>query len=139
MNIDFQDAEGITELIRAAASRNNRRVKQLIDAGANLDLQDNWGWTALSLASENRNYVIVKLLINAGADLFLKSINGDTAYSLGDSKIRELILKKVLMKILDDEIRKGKLLTFTASGKLPKEMYEEIGKFLFGRRKYSRH
>ena len=66
----------------AAATGNLKRVRELVDNGANVNTRDEDGETALMWASCNNHLDIVKLLLEKGADASIKSSDGRTALKL---------------------------------------------------------
>ena len=72
-----------TQLIRAANEGGEKRVRELVAAGAKLDLVSGAGWSALHRASRNGHARIAKLLLDGkcegkGADINLQDNYGDT-------------------------------------------------------------
>ena len=95
--VDFQDTEGMTPLMCAAANNRTEVVQVLIDNNALIDLQDSFGSTALMWASVKGHFSIAELLVTNGASLDLKDNEEWTALVwaviLGHIDITELLLK----------------------------------------------
>ncbi|MFA5306411.1 MAG: ankyrin repeat domain-containing protein [Candidatus Babeliales bacterium] len=79
INIDVQEDDGQTAVMKAAEYGCTEAVKYLIEQGALLDLQDWCCNTALIKASINGHDDLVKLLIAAKAKLTLRNSLGGTA------------------------------------------------------------
>lgn len=96
-DVNFQDKEGNTALIRAAYDGRTERVKILLKNGAAIDIQDNFGNTALMSASIWNNVDTVKLLLENGAKTDIRNIDGEpeliSAAREGFVKIVKLLLK----------------------------------------------
>ena len=83
-NIEVQDEERNTALIRACLDDDINEVNRLIEVGVDLDLQDDFGDTALIVAC-NKDHVdleIVNALIEKGANVDLQNTDGYTALML---------------------------------------------------------
>ena len=78
-DVNHQNVDGHTTLIRAAAEGQEKCVELLIQAGANVNHQDKCGQTAAMLvASSEDNEKCLKLLIQAGANVNLTNNEGST-------------------------------------------------------------
>jgi len=68
-DINAQDKEGMTALMRAVKENKLKKVRKLIKKGADVNIKDHipGGKTALMFAAENGNLAIVQKLIKAGA------------------------------------------------------------------------
>jgi len=73
-SINLQDKYGRTTLIRTTLCK---KVKKLINAGANLDIQDYNGYTALIHSIINKKLDIFQILIDSGADLNIQTKYGE--------------------------------------------------------------
>ena len=82
INIDEQDENGKTALMRAAAYNRLEIAQELIRAGAALDVQGSDGWTALMRAVSFNSLEIVQELVRAGAALDLQDKDGETALQI---------------------------------------------------------
>lgn len=60
------------EIIKEAANKNIRAVRDLIEQGVNIDIQNGMGWTALMEAVYNNDIEMVRVLIAAGADINIR-------------------------------------------------------------------
>ena len=78
---DKKEKVGIewTPLIIASATGDIKRVKGVLENGAEVDLQENDGWTALMSASQNGHTEIIELLNKFGAQVDLQKNDGWTA------------------------------------------------------------
>jgi ankyrin repeat protein len=56
-----------------------RKLKALLNSGANIDYQDTEGYTALMLAADSQNDRIAEYLLKQGANPLLKNKSGETA------------------------------------------------------------
>lgn len=159
-NVNLKDSYGQTPLMLAVVLKKFDIVKLLINSGAKLDIQDDQGNTALIKACSFVDFDIVKLLIDSKANVnIVNNINKNaleiiSAYGSRDSSLTvELLLfsgSNIRLdrlnnatpknkKIITDYIKKQKLLTLIKTGKLPRELYADIGKFLvFGSKKYKK-
>jgi ankyrin repeat protein len=72
-DLNLQDKDGFTALIRAAANDHTATVQTLIGAGADLNLQNKDGFTALIRAAANEHMATVQALIGAGADRSIRA------------------------------------------------------------------
>jgi hypothetical protein len=85
--LDFSTIDLGIELISAARIGDHKKVKQLIEAGAETDLQDDeTDLNALMEATLRGHAVVVKILVKAGAKLNLKSSYKRTALMMACSK-----------------------------------------------------
>lgn len=75
-DIDQQDKEGKTALLRAVKSNDKNMVQLLLDLNADVNIVDNYGSTPLMYAAKEG---IVQLLIDAKANLNAQDICGYTA------------------------------------------------------------
>ena len=66
-NVNAQDIDGWTALIRASANGDLEVVQELIKAGADVNTKNNNGQTALMIASANGHLEIANALKEAGA------------------------------------------------------------------------
>lgn len=66
-NLDVQDKDRDTALMKAAYCGKYDMVKLLIEAGACLDITDSYQNTALTLAANNNHIEVAKLLVLSGA------------------------------------------------------------------------
>ena len=60
------------QLLGAAREGNLKKVKELLDAGAEIEAKDDSGWTAFHWASARSDLEIVKELIEMGANKLVK-------------------------------------------------------------------
>lgn len=102
-DINHQDTDGYTPLIKASAIGDRRMVKLLIENGADVNIQNNYGDTALIRASERGHLKIVKLLINRGASPYHQNRKGDDALTISYIN-KELAVAKFLEKV----VKRGK-------------------------------
>jgi ankyrin repeat protein len=91
-DLDFQDHNGKTALMKAAENGNKEICKILLEHGANPDIKDkNNGDTALILASSQGNIDIILMLIEYNATIGTHSLTYSlthlTTYSLTHSQI----------------------------------------------------
>lgn len=75
----FKEEDDFSSLLEEASNGNIKKVKELLDKGANPNIVDNIGNTPLMLAAHNGHKKIVKLLLIKGANLDTANIFGDTA------------------------------------------------------------
>ncbi len=68
-NVNIQDGNGETPLIKAAGTRDSKFIKLLLDSKADVNKETEYGETALHKASANNKIDNIKLLILAGADV----------------------------------------------------------------------
>jgi hypothetical protein len=77
---DKADKDGLNELMRAAATGDATRVRELLDFRAvNINATSSVGSTALMYAARNGHTEIVEALLRAGADPHIRSDKGSTA------------------------------------------------------------
>lgn len=77
-DLNAQNADGNTPLIRAACEGRTEVASVLIKVGADLDIQNADGYSALILAQRRGNLEIVERLLDAGADRSLVTDFGTT-------------------------------------------------------------
>ena len=66
----------ISRELLLSSSKNVRKIKQLIDLGADVNIEyDSYGWTPLLWATYYRQISIMKLLIDNGADINHKGLH----------------------------------------------------------------
>ena len=86
-----------TQLIRAAHTGDEKRVRELVAAGAKLDLVCGSGWSALHYASARGHVRIAKLLLDGkyegkGADVNLRSRHGYAPLTYSSSDAMKALL-----------------------------------------------
>ena len=89
--VNVNDRDGITPLMRAITLRDLRMVKLLLDAGAKIDVTDYRGHTALTHAILRSDADILKLLITRGAKTDIVTAMGTTSWSIAQ-RMREAAL-----------------------------------------------
>jgi ankyrin repeat protein len=96
LDLNTQDYDGETALIKAVSYNYPEVVELLINAGADVNIHTNDGYTALIYAATTDNTKLVELLINAGADVNAHTNHGFTALILaalhGHTDIAELLI-----------------------------------------------
>ena len=100
-DVNTEDENGCTALMKASECGHNKCVKLLIKTGADVDKRNTKGFTALMFASENGHSKCLKLLIEAGANVnkLYQDFTGLTLTSLklasseGHKTCVELMLK----------------------------------------------
>ena len=75
-DINYQNGDGRTALMRAAKRDYKDIVRVLLDNGADVNQVDNKGKTAIMGAAKKGNKTILKKLIEAGADVNAKDDRG---------------------------------------------------------------
>jgi uncharacterized protein len=80
--VDAQDAEGNSLLLRAAELGYYQAIEPLLQAGATVDLTNAEGWTPLLAAAAAGHSDIIRLLLRAGADPNRVTQEGDNALHL---------------------------------------------------------
>ena len=118
INIDSQDKDGMTMLIKAASIHNLELVKYLFKSGADLDCKNNFGFTALSYPITFGNEQLAEYLIIAGADLNTKNNFGYTPLMTAISINAELLSKELAQEENTSIIKKVTLHSFIQ--KVPK-------------------
>lgn len=89
--VNVNDRDGITPLMRAIVLRDLRMVKLLLDAGARINTTDHRGHTALTHAILRSDADILKLLIARGAETDVVTAMGTTPWSIAQ-RMREAAL-----------------------------------------------
>ena len=74
-DIEAQDNDGLTSLMRASANGHIEIAQLLIDNGANINAKDNDGWTSLMRACFYGNIETAQFLIDNGANINAKKDN----------------------------------------------------------------
>jgi serine/threonine-protein phosphatase 6 regulatory ankyrin repeat subunit B len=96
--VSYQDLEGMTALMLAAAGGHFPCVQHLLDAGSNVQATNEEGTTALMLASLNGHITCLSFLLEHGADLTTTNIDDTTslmlAASCGHTGCLDLLLGK---------------------------------------------
>lgn len=85
-DVDQQDSQGRTALIRAVLKNHAAIAEVLIKFGAIVNLADNTGRTPLHWAAFNGNLTIVQLLISKKADLSIVDKTNQTAQQIASVK-----------------------------------------------------
>ncbi|XP_035273229.1 ankyrin repeat domain-containing protein 11 [Anguilla anguilla] len=95
--VNKRNERGETRLHRAAIRGEARRVKELINEGADVNVKDFAGWTALHEACNRGYYDVAKQLLAAGAEVNTKGLDDDTplhdASNNGHFKVVKLLLR----------------------------------------------
>jgi ankyrin repeat protein len=107
---EYKCFERTTQLTRAASEHVEKRVRELVAAGAKLDIVDSAGWSALLWASSRGRGRIVKLLLDGkyegkGADINLPTSGGDTALILASYLGHEAVVRLLLERGADVTLR----------------------------------
>ena len=79
LNVNLQDNQGWSVLMRACEGGVTSVVEQLLEKGVKLDLQNNRKQTALMIASQEGYADITDILLRRGAQVSLQDNNGRTA------------------------------------------------------------
>jgi len=79
LNVDFQDSNGNSDLMRAAEEGNTERVKALLMVGSSVNLRSKNGDNALMKACREGHYDIANELVEAWSEINLKNTKGNTA------------------------------------------------------------
>lgn len=100
-DVNAKDNKGITAIMGAILTGDNKIVTILLDRGADVNAEDKIGTTPL-MSAVMRGYVdIVKTLLDYNADINAKDEKGSTALTLarlqGDNEIIEM-LEEITMK-----------------------------------------
>ncbi|XP_018608104.2 ankyrin repeat domain-containing protein 11 isoform X2 [Scleropages formosus] len=95
--VNKRNERGETRLHRAAIRGEARRIKELINEGADVNVKDFAGWTALHEACNRGYYDVAKQLLAAGAEVNTKGLDDDTplhdASNNGHFKVVKLLLR----------------------------------------------
>ncbi|KAM9301534.1 ankyrin repeat domain-containing protein 11 [Gastrophryne carolinensis] len=95
--VNKRNERGETRLHRAAIRGDARRIKELINEGADVNVKDFAGWTALHEACNRGYYDVAKQLLAAGAEVNTKGLDDDTplhdASNNGHFKAIKLLLR----------------------------------------------
>ena len=67
-----------SELLEAARKGDVRKVRELLDRGANVNARDEYGWTPLHLAAYRGYAEVARLLLDRGANVDARDDVGDT-------------------------------------------------------------
>lgn len=84
VDIDCQDARGMTGLMLAVCDEYLLVVETLIKFGADLNIKNDDGMTALMFAAGRSNINIFNCLIENGADIEITNNRGVTAYTIAE-------------------------------------------------------
>ena len=99
-SILFKLFKSNTELHRAAKKGDAKKIKALIDSGADVNYEGSSGCTALHLATDGGHEAVVRLLLDNGADPRTRSSEGRTplhsAARTGHPAVVRLLLEKVV-------------------------------------------
>ncbi|KAJ8400480.1 hypothetical protein AAFF_G00396040 [Aldrovandia affinis] len=95
--VNKRNERGETRLHRSAIRGEARRIKELINEGADVNVKDFAGWTALHEACNRGYYDVAKQLLAAGAEVNTKGLDDDTplhdASNNGHFKVVKLLLR----------------------------------------------
>jgi len=99
-----------TQLKRAAGTGDEKRVRELVAAGAKLDLVTSGGWSALHFASYEGHARIARLLLDGkykgkGADINLQASGGWTALIRASSHGHDAVVRLLLERGADVTLR----------------------------------
>ena len=78
VDLNSQDKQGKTALMRAIYNSHPEVAKLLIDAGADVNIKGDSDWTALMFAAMRGDVASINNLIAADADVNSKTKNGDS-------------------------------------------------------------
>ena len=78
LDVNGQEADGMTALHWAARNNDIETAQLLIRAGANVKAANRYGVTPITLAAENGNSAMVETLLKAGADANTALPEGET-------------------------------------------------------------
>ena len=87
-DVNAQDAQGRTLLMRVLDARRNRLMKLFLQRGAKINLRDQNGQTALHWAAKMRSVDVVKILLQRGANVNQRTLRGDTPLLLAVGELR---------------------------------------------------
>ena len=92
---------GLTQLMHAAHNGDEKRVRELVAAGAKFDLVDGAGWLALHYASAGGHANIAKLLLDGknegeGTDINRRGRDFETALGLASFYGHEAVVRLLL-------------------------------------------
>ncbi|KAJ7109047.1 ankyrin repeat-containing domain protein, partial [Mycena crocata] len=97
-NIEAQNKDGMTALMKASLEGHRMVVQLLLEQGAKIEGRDRWGMTALMKASIEGHSEVVQLLLEHGANIEAQDEVGRTALmsasSKGHSEVVQLLLGK---------------------------------------------
>ncbi len=117
-NVDRQDRNGITLLMKAAKAGNDWDVQNLLANGANVQLRDKEGWSALMYAVRYQNNLsIVTKLIEAGAHVRVRNNYNSTPLLLAANYSQNPEILKLLLKdrtASEDEVYAAFILALTS-------------------------
>lgn len=117
-NVDKQDRNGITLLMKAAKAGNDWDIQNLLANNANVQLRDKEGWTALMYAVRYQNNLsIVKKLIEAGAHVRVRNNYNSTPLLMAANYTQNPEILKLLLKnrtASEDEVYAAFILVLTS-------------------------
>ena len=95
VNVNVQDRDGLTPLMKSLITRDFAMAVLLLDAGAAIDTRDYRGHTALTHAVLRSDPKILKLLIDRGAKLDVITHMGTTPWSMAkQTRTAALVMPK---------------------------------------------
>lgn len=89
---------GMTDLMWAATQYDEKRVKELLEKGAEPNAKDKYGWTALAFATKNGDVEAVKTLLENGADPSIEYEWGGAITALQVAELFDLAEIAALLK-----------------------------------------
>jgi ankyrin repeat protein len=92
-------------ILEAAERGDTASVERLIASGASIDQANASGQTPLLLAVQNNHLAIATRLIDAGANINVQAVNQDTPWLLAGALGRTAMLRHMLPKGPDFEVR----------------------------------
>jgi len=107
---EYKGIERTTQLMRASIDGDEKRVHELIAAGAKLDLVDVRGWSALHVAAIFDHARIAKLLLDGkfegkGVDINRRTSAGETALIWASFQGHEAVVRTLLARGADVTLR----------------------------------
>ena len=120
INLNVQNQDGATALIKAVRFHHTKLAQQLIQCGADMNITDKGGNTALHEAAALGHEELVQTLINAKANINVRNSKGETPLHRAINQKNTPVVRALLTAGADKEIKnfEGK----TASALLAKKV-----------------
>ena len=104
-NVNIQNKEGVTALMKASQNNHTEVVEQLLKEGADVNIKNNYGWTALMIASKNGHTQVVEQLLKEDADVNIQTNNRETALMIASANGHTQVVGLLVKELVDIDVQ----------------------------------